>query len=339
MRLIVPELGDKIAILATPGPQSQQEIEGALGAPIHIAPEVSDLRWRQLGLEVPQLFFHTGWAYPNFRSLAREVKKGGGAVVCMVDNSRKKNLRQFVGKFVFRWIYRPHIDFVLVPGASGQELMRFFGMSDISVFTGMYGADRETFQPGPPLNERQYDFLFAGQFIPRKGVLGLIRAVQKLRSEGKPVRIMAIGAGPLGPDLESAGIEIHPFADATVVAQLMRQARFLVLPSLEDHWGLVVHEATLCGCGLVLSRAVGAISDLLSLKNGFVCEPGQPEVAMRQALLADSSWLSDCPPESLRLASSFGPDRWRSVFWSICARAGGVLSTDEDPFRTCPTNI
>ncbi|MGA2570167.1 MAG: glycosyltransferase [Terracidiphilus sp.] len=338
IRPVAAKLGDRIAVIATPGPQSSEEIEAALGAPIHIAPEDPDLSWRQLAIAAPDLFFHTGWAYANFRSLAREVERRGGTVVSMVDNSRKHSLRQVAGKRIFRWRYRPQIDLAMVPGASGLDLMKYLGMPDSSVYTGLYGADPETFQPGPPWIERPCHFLFAGQFVPRKGLRGLVEAVNSLRSEGMVFRIAAVGAGPMRADLESAGIEVHPFAEAPAVARMMREARFLVLPSIEDHWGMVAHEAALSGCGLILSSGVGSHRDLLSARNGFLCEPGRPAPAMRQALLADPQWLSACLPESLRLASKFGPERWSQVFEQIYAHAAasqhaGAKPRSENPVR------
>ena len=321
IRPVVDKLGERIAIIATRGPQSPEEIEAALGSSICVAPEDPHLRWSQLGLQVPDLFFHSGWAYPNFRSLAREVKRRSGTVVCMVDNTCKHNLRQEIGKYIFRWRYRPQVDLAMVPGTSGLELMKLFGMPEEAVYTGLYGADPEVFQSGPPWRERDYHFLFVGRFISRKGLRGLAEAVRLLRSEDMEFRIAAVGAGPMRADLESAGIAVHPFAEAASVAGMMQNARFLVLPSIEDHWGLVVHEAALSGCGLILSTAVGAHRDLLNARNGFICEPGRPAPAMRQALRADPQWLSACSSESRRLASAFGPQQWSHVFGQIYAHA------------------
>jgi glycosyltransferase involved in cell wall biosynthesis len=177
------------------------------------------------------------------------------------------------------------------------------------------------------LSERAYHFLFAGQFISRKGLQGLAEAVRLLRSEGMNFRIAAVGAGPLRADLESAGIEVCAFGEAAAVASMMQNARFMVLPSIEDHWGLVVHEAALSGCGLILSTAVGAHRDLLNAQNGFICEPGRPAPAMRQALLVDPRWLSGCLMESRRLASAFGPQRWSEVFEQICTHAAASRHT------------
>ena len=36
------------------------------------------LRWDELGLDVPDLFFQSGWSYAGFASLGKEVKARGG---------------------------------------------------------------------------------------------------------------------------------------------------------------------------------------------------------------------------------------------------------------------
>ena len=46
------------------------------------------------------------------------------------------------------------------------------------------------------------------------------------------------------------------------------------MPSLEEHWGLVVHEAALSGCALLLSNRVGAKEDFLEEGvNGLSFDP------------------------------------------------------------------
>lgn len=262
MRPVVEKLGAEIAVLGTPGPQSRQEIEDTLGAPVSLIALTERICWKQLGMQVPELFIHSGWSYPSFCSLAREVKMRGGIVASMIDNPRKHNLRQAMGRYAFRLLYRRNIDIAFVAGESGASLMRYFGMPEDSVYSGMLGADPEVYCQGPPLAERNYDFLFVGNYIPLKGIAGLIRAVKELRKAGRRFCIAAIGDGPMRGDLESAGIETLSFAQADTVAKMMRDARFLVLPSTQDHWGLVVHEAALSGCGLILSSGVGARFDL-----------------------------------------------------------------------------
>jgi glycosyltransferase involved in cell wall biosynthesis len=318
---VATELRGRIEIIATRGPQPLAELEGVLGQAIHLVDGNGRLNWEQLGISVPDLFIHTGWASTQFNCFAREVKRGGGMVVCMVDNIREHNLRQAVGRYVFRLVYRPHIDRVLVPGKSTQELMVYLGVPSDQIHAGLYGGDREVFTLGPNLSQRRRNFLFVGQFIERKGIPQLIKAVRELRLRGHEFNIAAVGAGPMQQNLVDAEIPTVAFSKAANVAELMQESRFLVLPSVMDHWGVVVHEAALCGCGLVLSQAVGSHADLLTPKNGFLADKAHSlSDAMEAALTSDQRWLEGCYQESQRLANAFGPDRWFETFTHIYNR-------------------
>ena len=92
----------------------------------------------------------------------------------------------------------------------------------------------------------------------------------------------------------------------------------MVLPSLEEHWGLVVHEAALSGCQLVLSHAVGAGSDLLEHGlNGFGFKAVTAD-EIAEALLCviaqnDADYMRGSE-YSLERAQAYGPARWADEF-------------------------
>jgi glycosyltransferase involved in cell wall biosynthesis len=105
-------------------------------------------------------------------------------------------------------------------------------------------------------------------------------------------------------------MSIQDFLQPVDLAPEYRKARFLVLPSHEDHWGLVVHEAAMSGCGLVLSRNVGARLDLASARNAIIVEPRRAEqlaAGLLAAAAMDEPALDVAAEESVALASGFGP--------------------------------
>jgi glycosyltransferase involved in cell wall biosynthesis len=107
------------------------------------------------------------------------------------------------------------------------------------------------------------------------------------------------------------------------LAPTYRQSQFLVLPSHEDHWGLVVHEAALSGCGLVLSENVGARFDLATDRNARLCPPGSGAGLARaliQAAGIEPPLLVAAQEESLALASQFGPCRFAEALEAIMTR-------------------
>ena len=112
---------------------------------------------------------------------------------------------------------------------------------------------------------------------------------------------------------ETENIFVEDFVQPEQLVERFRQARFLVLPSLFEAWGLVVHEAALCGCGLVLSDRVGSADDLATPINGVVFKAGDGDDllrALQQAAAFDDARLCAAEAELRRLAQAFGPDRF-----------------------------
>jgi glycosyltransferase involved in cell wall biosynthesis len=311
-----------ISILGTPGPQKRAEILGILGREIIWLGGSRNPTWQSLGLPVPQCFFVSGWSNPQFNLLSREAREAGACIVLMADNRRKHNLRQAAGSIIFRMKWRSLFDYAFVPGAAATDLMRFYGVPERRIRSGLYGADPQVFSP---LLARERDFLFVGQFTARKGLCELMESVADLRRVGARFTLAALGAGQLEGALRTAGITVLPFGDASYVAQEMRRSRFLVLPSLEDHWGVVVHEAACSGCGLILSDGVGAARDLLTADNGLLCRQGQSKSlshAMTTALQIPPDQLARYGNASLHIASCFGPERFAEAVGDILSRGG-----------------
>jgi glycosyltransferase involved in cell wall biosynthesis len=316
-----------VSILATPGPQTRAEITRTVGQKVIWLDRGGKATWHDLGLPTPEWLLVGGWSIPQFNLLTREARKHGARIILMADNIRKHNLRQAVGSLIYRMRLRSSCAFAFVPGAASRDFMRFFGMPDSRIRSGLYGADPQVFTAGPPISAREREFLFVGQLTARKGLQELIKSVADLRRAGARFKVAALGAGELEQALRNAGITVLPFADADYVAREMRRSKFLVLPSLEDHWGVVVHEAACSGCGLILSDGVGAARDLLAADNGLLCRRGDSKSltdAMTSALQMSSEQLARCGTASLHVASRFGPDHFAAAFRDIlsCGESG-----------------
>jgi glycosyltransferase involved in cell wall biosynthesis len=158
------------------------------------------------------------------------------------------------------------------------------------IFTGYYGAYEGIYFAGPPIEDRRPEFLFIGQLIERKGVDILLEAFRRYRQQGGSWNLRILGSGPMQDRCQGDGIVFEGFAQARVAAQRMREARCLILPSREDHWGTVVCEAAASGALLIVSRWVGAAPDLLrDGVNGHVFHDMTPE-ALCRAMSRLSNW-------------------------------------------------
>ncbi|MEL7003620.1 MAG: glycosyltransferase, partial [Bacteroidota bacterium] len=122
-----------------------------------------------------------------------------------------------------------------------------------------------------------------------------------------------IGSGPLSIPQDIPNILYEGFGSPQKVSEAMRDSRFLILPSFEDHWGLVVHEAACSGCGLITSDSVGAALDLINDVNGSVFKTNSPDSLYQnliQAATKSDRQLELAYKTSLDLADKFGTHIW-----------------------------
>jgi glycosyltransferase involved in cell wall biosynthesis len=315
IRGAIDAVGEDCAVVGSRPAVPIEGMERALGQPVRWVDADKPATWRSLGLDVPHIYFQSGWGYPAFSALGAEVRRAGGRVVGLSDANWRGDFRQMVlGAAAFRLRYRRHFDAMLVPGREGIRLMRWFGLPPDRIRCGMYGADPGLFGGGKPLAERPPAFLFVGQFIARKGVLDLARAFLRITDRHPEWRLSIIGGGEQrGLIPRHARIAVEDFVQPEALAGRFRQARFFVLPSRFEAWGLVVHEAALCGCGLVLSDRIGSASDLATPANARRFRAGDVAGlarALETAAAFDAARLAAAAAESRRLAAQFGPARF-----------------------------
>lgn len=112
---------------------------------------------------------------------------------------------------------------------------------------------------------RQYDFLFVGRFVPDKGLDLYLDALASLGGEwraavagvGPEARLLE--AGRSGKLMTEGRLHVLGALPPAEVLQRMSDARWLVIPSRSEPFGLVAVEALAQGCGLVVS-GVGGLS-------------------------------------------------------------------------------
>lgn len=317
-------LGEPCIVVGSRPNVPVEGMERILGQSVYWLDAAEPTGWAELGLPIPRIFVQSGWSYPAFASLGREVKHAGGRVIGLCDANWRGDLRQLVlGPIAFRLRHRPHFDAMIVPGRQGERLMRYFGMASGRIRRGMYAADAAIFKAGPPLGCRPREFLFVGQFIPRKDVLRLANVFLEFSKTDPGWTLRLCGNGSLRDAIPaSPQINVESFVQPEELASRFHAARFFVLPSLKEAWGLVVHEATLCGCALLLSDAIGSADDLANSTNAIVFKAGDDAALLRalhSAAACDAAWFEAAEHESLRLAAHFSPQRFAEEISALVA--------------------
>ena len=90
------------------------------------------------------------------------------------------------------------------------------------------------------------------------------------------------------------------------LCNLFNQSLFFILPSIREHWGLVVHEASLSGCFLLLSNNVGSIEEFSNKKNSKIFNPKSIvsiQKSIEQAMILSNKKLIIANKESERLGN------------------------------------
>jgi glycosyltransferase involved in cell wall biosynthesis len=134
-------------------------------------------------------------------------------------------------------------------------------------------------------------YLFVGRLIERKGLDVLLEAFARV--DGGELRIA--GDGPLREMVEAAAARDprisligHVAGDALTGAY--GDADVLVVPSLYEPWGLVVHEGLAHGLPVITTDQVGAADDLIERGvNGYVAAAGSAE-ELAEAMTAVARW-------------------------------------------------
>lgn len=184
------------------------------------------------------------------------------------ERSRSK-LKYFMRRFVFvpfvaRWISY---------GDTSTEYLHSLGVTRTNILQIQNCVDQELYlKPTSSfsLSTPRPRALFVGQMIGRKGIDPLLDAASKVARDGYQFSLVLVGDGPEAKRVDKLadqlGIEAVlriAHVEPDMMPALYRACDFLVFPTLEDVWGLVVNEAILSGLPVLSSKFAGCAEELL----------------------------------------------------------------------------
>jgi glycosyltransferase involved in cell wall biosynthesis len=133
---------------------------------------------------------------------------------------------------------------------------------------------------------------------------------------------------PVLPRLPLDNVERTGTVPKSDLPTYLSASHVLVLPSIEEGFGLVQGEAMACGCPVISTSSTGAANLFSDGVEGFIVPPRDPAaIADRLQRLADDRNLQqEMRTRSLERVRSLGGwneygDRWVSVLQKLCARA------------------
>ncbi|MBJ7454402.1 MAG: glycosyltransferase family 4 protein [Blastococcus sp.] len=169
-----------------------------------------------------------------------------------------------------------------VSETSRVDIERHMGLPSSRVDLIPNGIDPGTFTPPPDGQRRDTDSILVvtSADVPLKGLVHLLEALAKLRTE-RPVTLTVVGsARPGGPaettrdrlGLQDAVRFTGPVPEEELIG-LMQRATVVAIPSLYEGFSLPAIEAMACGAPLVTTDA-GALPEVVGTKAGLRVKAG-----------------------------------------------------------------
>jgi glycosyltransferase involved in cell wall biosynthesis len=188
----------------------------------------------------------------------------------------KRNWRKIFVKIVPRWISYGQLstEYLLSLGVPRKKILQIQNCIDESLFRVKYVQSLQI-EPRPVL-------LYVGQLVKRKGIDLLLQAASKVQQKGLKFSLMLVGSGPEEENLKKMAQElglsnIYFFGGKSYseIPSIYKNADVLVLPTLEDVWGIVVNEALWSGLPVLVSKYAGCATEIVPETNIF--DPMSPE--------------------------------------------------------------
>ena len=176
------------------------------------------------------------------------------------------------------------------------ESLRAAGCAPQKTILHYIGVDTDTFSPGsaPRAANR---ILFVGRLVTKKGLIHLIRAMERVQQVVPDAEVVVAGDGPLRPALErevaARGVRFTFLGvqTPTQVRDLMRGASVLCGPGIVAGSGnaeglpITFLEAQATGLPVVVSTSGGSEEGVVHDETGFLHRPGD-EAAIAEHLIA-----------------------------------------------------
>ena len=229
------------------------------------------LRPRMMIIQEYSLFSLAGLAYARWQGIP---------VVTLTEVGQRN--QEFFNSRVRLWhgLWSRFVDGIVAACPTAHVPVSGLRLPSIAAY---HAVDSRLYQPavskpsgGPVV------FVYVGQIIPRKGLDLWIAAAKELRTRtSQPFKLRIVGGGEdawLDTLVREAGlediVESPGFLSGEALREAIRSADVFVLPSRQDTYAVVVHEAACLALPMIVSKHAGASEGIVrENENGFVIDP------------------------------------------------------------------
>lgn len=225
----------------------------------------------------PSLILCSGWVDSNYLKIVKYYNQKIPTVL-LFDNQWKASLKQVLGVLLSSFLLKNKFSNVWVTGSSSKYFAQRLGFSDDKILTGLYSADTNKFSEFRQkyLEAKKVTFpkvfLYVGRYVRHKGIFELWNAFIELQNEDPSEwELWCLGTGEeFDNRISHPKIKHFGFIQPPEMNKYLAKSGVYILPSLNEPWGVSVHEMAAAGFPMLLSNNVGSSEEFLEENiNGY----------------------------------------------------------------------
>lgn len=165
-------------------------------------------------------------------------------------------------------------DLIITPSTFARNTFLERGFASERVACVPLGVNLKDFYPEGKPSDTEFRIAFAGQISYRKGIPHLLKAFDQLDVPGKQLHMVGSVRKDIRPLISQyegrPDVHIRGKINVSELRQLFSSSHLLVLPSVEDGFGMVLAEAMACGCPILATTNTGAFDLIDEGQEGFL---------------------------------------------------------------------
>jgi len=221
----------------------------------------------------------------------RRLQKQGGIFICDRGSAHQRVQTSLLEEEFSRWgvdfprnralnavwqreeVMYEAADAITVPSDFAARSFVESGISKEKVHVIPYGVRLERFRKVADPPQDRFEVLFVGSASLQKGIPYLLQAFANVAHPSKRLRLI----GSVQPDLVKVlgslpqdRVEFLGPQPQTRLQAFMSESHVMVLPSIQDGFGMVLAQAMACGCPVIASTNTGGPDLFVDGKEGFI---------------------------------------------------------------------
>jgi glycosyltransferase involved in cell wall biosynthesis len=240
---------------------------------------------------------------------------------------RRQQLRRWYGFLKMQMKVARQIPRILtVSSSSKRDIVEQYGLTERQLEVVPIGVDQDLFRPRPEIARVSGRIMTtASADVPFKGLLPLVEAVAKVRTERPEAHLVVVGKlrgeSPVAAAIDRLGmtgaVKFESGISHERMVELYGEAEVAVVPSLYEGFSLPAVESMACGVPLVATTG-GALPEVVGQdgQTGMLVQPGDAG-ALAGAIVRV---LSE-PDLAARLATNAHRRVLERFTWQACAAA------------------